>query len=295
MDIKLKKSLKKIGHHLISIKLANKKKIQTTSDFFQHANSTTAAAAKAAAQKAAKANAGLINTNFQQPSAKPDLGLYDCYDLKKRGRGGDGNRMPDTYEPLRYHLKHNDTVTIQLDEIGGKYIARNNACSVSSFMRLRYVQKRQHCGIAEPDKLKNNYDGTEDDAIIIPTYVTKRGVQDRNTTKQIDENLSRLSLFKFIKDGTEHESMLDLFMEAEVYDILRRLFRSYAAGNDGDAFSMDVGEWESLCKDAGLLNVNGMTCKYMYTEGGGCGRGEGGLRGVGPLCGGVGPLFLVWM
>jgi hypothetical protein len=261
MDIKLKKSFKKVGHHLIRLKLLNKIKAEKTADFFKNSSNVTAAAARRATMKANMSKIsynGLINKNFQQNTAKPDLGLHDCYELKKQGRGGDGNRIPDTYEPLRYHLENEDTITILLDEFGGKYIARNNSCSVSSFMRLRYVQRRQHLGIKEPEEDKNDKND-KDNMKYIPTYVTKRGIHDRNTEKQVKENVSRLSLFKFIKNKEEHHEMKKMFSDPETYDILRRLFRDYAFGDQGDAFSMDGGEWEQMCKDAGLLNVKNMT------------------------------------
>ena len=257
MDIKLKKSFKKIGHHMISLKFAKKKKQQATAKFFQHATNVTAASARRATELQAQADLAVLNRNFHQDTTKPVLGLHECYGLKKRGRGSDGNRMPNAFEPLRYHLKHDDTITLLLDEVGGKYVARNKACSVSSFMRLRFVEPRKHVGLTEVKVVNEHKEKGQERHV--PTYVTKRGVADRNSTTQVDENIARLSLFKFIKNKEEHASMKQLFVDQEVYDLLRRLFRNYAYGNVGDAFSMDSGEWESLCKDAGLLNVDNMT------------------------------------
>ena len=220
--------------------------------------STTAKAARDASIKHTKANRGLINKNFQLDSAKSELGLNECQVLKKRGRGGDGNRIPDTADPLRLHLQNNDRVTILLDEFGGSYIKRNSAFSVSTHMRLRYVEARKHLGIASSSSSSGSDGDNEDDGEYI-VYVTKRSTADRNTTKQVEENLSRLSLFKFVKDETEHAGLKEIFMDHELYDDLRRLFRHYAYGGAGDAFSMDVGEWEMCCKDAGVLDNPGMT------------------------------------
>ena len=49
------------------------------------------------------------------------------------------------------------------------------------------------------------------------------------------------------------------FSDEDLYDGLRTLFRQYAYNGAGDAFTMDVGEWEMLCKDAGILGTKGMT------------------------------------
>jgi hypothetical protein len=260
-DIKLKKSLKKVIHHLASIQLAKKKKIHKTANFWQNPTTNAAKEAREATTNAATASLGLINKNFQDDTAKPALGLDDCCLLKTRGRGGDGNRIPDPSDPLRLHLQHEDSVTILLDEQGGHYIQRNRAFSVTAYMRLRYVQARKHQGLHEESS--SGSEGSDDDGDDYIIYVRARSKgkndADRNTTKQVKENLSNLSLHKFVKDETQHDALKQIFMDHTVYDDLRRLFRHYAYGGAGDAFSMDVGEWESCCKDGGILEHPEMT------------------------------------
>ena len=256
-DIKLKKSLKKVVHRLNEINWTTKLKMKKTADFFQNANNVNAQKVREASLHAAAARVGVTNKNLQADSAKSDLGLDQCHLLKKRGRGGDGNRIPNCHDPLRLHLQDGDSMTIILDETGGSYVKRNGAFSVSAYMRLRYMQRRKHKGIEESDSSNDSESDEDDDWNIV--YVRKRGVEDRNTTKQLEENLSRLALFKFVKDQKEHESLRQIFTDHDVYDHLRRLFRHYAYGGAGDAFSMDVGEWESCCKDAGVLDHPGMT------------------------------------
>ena len=262
-NMRLKSSLKKVAHHVNKMREATRLRAVATKAFFQQADHGTAAAAVAAASRAARetvavrAKVGALDVTLSE-QAPADVGLDKCHDLKRRGRAGSGNRVPNAEDKLRLHLQDGDSVFLELDETGGAYVRRDGCFSVSTFMRLRYVASRKGEVNFDPDVHAVDTEALDEGYRV---YVRERagGVADRNSKSQIMKNLSYLALEKFVPDALNQDALRAIFADDAVYDLLRTLFRQYAYNGAGDAFTMDVGEWEALCKDAGLLGTKGMT------------------------------------
>ena len=260
-NLRLKASLNKVAHHVNKMRQATLIRSKATAAFFRSADKETAHIAIEAMNRASKETAATRSrasgTGTTLSGNAPALvGLNPCSELKRRGRAGSGNRVPNAQDQLVMHLKNGDHVFLELDEAGGAYVRRDTCFSVSTFMRLRFVESRKGAIDFELADVIEDLE-TIDEGYNI--YVRERGLRDRNSKQQISKNLSYMALFKFISDKDDQDALRKIFKNEDTYDQIRTLFRQYAYSGAGDAFTMDVGEWESLCKDAGVLGPKGMT------------------------------------